>query len=141
MAQALAYLHHYKIVHLDIKSQNVLLTRSGLTMSMLAAVLVRLCCWQEFNRPEYCHPGRDGSAKVADVGLAQVAHDTYLTQVNSLGTFAYAAPELLAGDRCTTKADLWSFGVLIWELVTREPPQRGKLRDVRYRHSLQSVVL
>lgn len=51
---------------------------------------------------------REGRAKIADVGLSQVLQNTYLSQVDGLGTFAYAAPELLAGgSNCSTKADIW----------------------------------
>lgn len=47
------------------------------------------------------------------------------------GTFAWAAPELLMGGRCSDKVDIYSFGVVLWELATCERPQRGQLRDVR----------
>lgn len=47
------------------------------------------------------------------------------------GTFAWAAPELLMGGRCSDKVDMYSFGVVLWELATCERPQRGQLRDVR----------
>lgn len=53
----------------------------------------------------------------------------YLTRDNALGTFAWAAPELLLGDRCTEKVDMYSFGVVLWEIVTQELPIRGALRD------------
>ena len=53
----------------------------------------------------------------------------YLTRDNALGTFAWAAPELLLGDRCTEKVDIYSFGVVLWEIVTQEMPIRGALRD------------
>ena len=48
------------------------------------------------------------------------------------GTFAWAAPELLMGGRCSEKVDIFSFGVVLWELATCERPQRGAMRDVRY---------
>ena len=44
------------------------------------------------------------------------------------GTFAYAAPELLMGKACSEKADIFSLGVLLHELVTHEVPVRGQLR-------------
>ena len=47
------------------------------------------------------------------------------------GTLAYAAPELLWGERCSEKVDIYSFGVLLWELATAERPMRGQRRDVR----------
>ena len=49
------------------------------------------------------------------------------------GTFAYAAPELLLGQPCTEKADLFSLGVLLHELITHAVPVRGQMR---YAHLL-----
>ena len=56
---------------------------------------------------------------------------THISNLNGMGTFAYAAPELLTGGKCSEVADIFSFGVLLWELVTGEMPRRGKLRDLR----------
>ena len=74
---------------------------------------------------------REGKAKIADVGLAQMVQTTHISNLNGMGTFAYAAPELLTGGKCNEVADIFSFGVLLWELVTGENPRRGKLRDLR----------
>lgn len=40
------------------------------------------------------------------------------------GTVAWMAPEALREDRCSEKVDVWSFGIVLWELLTREPPFR-----------------
>ncbi|GAB4814981.1 hypothetical protein N2152v2_002027 [Parachlorella kessleri] len=48
-----------------------------------------------------------------------------------IGTFNWCAPEILVGDGCNAKADIYSYGVLLWEMITGEPPQRGMLRDPR----------
>lgn len=45
------------------------------------------------------------------------------------GTFAYAAPELLLGHSCTSKVDVYSFGVCLWEICTGRVPTRGRLED------------
>ena len=74
---------------------------------------------------------REGKAKIADVGLAQMVQTTHISNLHGMGTFAYAAPELLTGGKCNEVADIFSYGVLLWELVTAENPRRGKLRDVR----------
>lgn len=68
---------------------------------------------------------------MADVGLAHVVHASHIAELDALGTFAYAAPELVNGDKCNEKADIWSFGVLLHELITTEIPRRGKLRELR----------
>ena len=65
------------------------------------------------------------------MGLAHYVATAHIGTLDALGTLAYAAPELLAGSRCNEKADIWSFGVLLHEMVTGEPPQRGKLRELR----------
>lgn len=38
---------------------------------------------------------------------------------------------LLAVCRCNEKADIFSYGIVLWEIITQETPQRGTLRDIR----------
>ena len=47
------------------------------------------------------------------------------------GTFAWAAPEVLAGRACTEKADIFSYGVVLWEVCTGDAPVRGGMRALR----------
>eukprot|EP00891_Asterochloris_glomerata_P007989 jgi/Astpho2/7989/Aster-x1474 len=97
----LIYLHSHNVVHLDLKTRNILLG------------------------------GDHSRAKLADVGLSRVVTSTLTSSSSSrhpMGTFAYTAPEVLLGERCTPAADLWSFGVVLWEVVTKEVPLRGQLR-------------
>ena len=47
-------------------------------------------------------------------------------------TFAYIAPEILTGQRCTAKVDIFSLGTVLWEVVTGEQPSRGRNRAIRY---------
>jgi serine/threonine protein kinase len=70
------YLHSKRIIHMDLKASNILLTG-------------------------------DGTAKVADVGLAAMLNKTYATDVNGMGTFSWAAPELLLGTRVSEMADMY----------------------------------
>lgn len=99
VARGLHYLHHKRVVHLDLKSANILLSRHG-------------------------------SAKIGDIGMARVLNRDYLTVLSGLGTFAWSAPEVLAGRRCTEKVDIYSFGIVLWEICTGEVPVRGDLRPL-----------
>ncbi|KAL4431038.1 hypothetical protein ABPG75_006294 [Micractinium tetrahymenae] len=99
IAKALNYLHSKGIVHMDIKSSNVLLTASG-------------------------------TAKLADVAFSRLQQGTFLSDLPLVGTFAWVAPEILMGGRnCTAAVDIYSFGVVLWEIITGERPQRGRLRS------------
>lgn len=51
---------------------------------------------------------RDFTAKLADVGLARILHDDVLSTRREVGTFAWAAPEVLLGQRITEAADIYS---------------------------------
>ncbi|KAK9830820.1 hypothetical protein WJX74_008589 [Apatococcus lobatus] len=98
VAKGLHHLHSRNLIHLDLKSSNILL--------------------------------RQGTAKIADVGFAKILSQSVHSQQVIGGTWAWAAPEVLLGRHSTTQADIYSFGVVMWELVTGESPVRGKARDV-----------
>ncbi|KAI7837018.1 hypothetical protein COHA_009096 [Chlorella ohadii] len=98
IAKGLVFLHSRRVVHFDLKSPNILLTR-------------------------------DGTAKIADVGMAKIMNQDYVTGVVS--TLAWSAPEMLWGAKCTERADVYSFGIVLWEICSGEAPERGRLRDLR----------
>ncbi|KAL9153627.1 hypothetical protein ABFS82_10G061800 [Erythranthe guttata] len=91
VARGLEYLHnlaHQSFIHRDLKSSNILL-------------------------------GDDFRAKVSDFGLVKLAPDGEKSVVTRLaGTFGYLAPEYAVMGKITTKADVFSFGVVLMELLT-----------------------
>ncbi|KAG6764114.1 hypothetical protein POTOM_031572 [Populus tomentosa] len=94
-ARGLAYLHedcHPRIIHRDIKSSNILLDINF-------------------------------EAKVSDFGLAKLALDTN-THVTTrvMGTFGYMAPEYASSGKLTDKSDVFSYGVVLLELITGRKP-------------------
>lgn len=99
LAKALVYLHGQKrpIVHLDVKSSNVLL---DLTKQ---------------------------HAKLADFGLAQALDDSqcqiYLDGIK--GTPAWMAPEIITKKPVTMSADVYSFGLVLWEMLSGLKPYEG----------------
>jgi hypothetical protein len=100
VARGLVYLHSRRIVHMDIKSANILLSR-------------------------------EGHAKIADVGMAKVIAKEFSAVSGNYGTLAWSAPEMLLGTRCTDKADIYGFGVVLWEICSQQQPMRGQLRDIK----------
>jgi hypothetical protein len=96
IARGLTALHAVNVIHRDLKSKNVLLT-------------------------DTC------SAKIGDVGIAAVHSQGFLTASagSVMGTLAWSAPELILGERCTEKVDMYSLGIVLWEIVTGDMPRRG----------------
>ena len=69
---------------------------------------------------------KEGTVKVVDFGIARVL-EASKTQTGALiGTFSYMAPELFHGERATERSDIWSFGVLLYELLAYKPPFSGQ---------------
>ncbi|DBA87503.1 TPA: protein kinase activity protein [Trebouxia sp. C0004] len=110
--RGLVFLHSNKVVHADLKAKNVLLTQNA------------------------------GTAKIADVGLARIMQHTMSNTATGdpAGTFAYAAPEMLMGEKWDDKADVYSLGVLLWEIITSDVPERGRMRPVKVPEECPEVV-
>ncbi|CAG7882148.1 unnamed protein product [Brassica rapa] len=65
---------------------------------------------------------RNLTVKVADFGLSRVKHETYLTTKSGKGTPQWMAPEVLRNESADEKSDIYSFGVVLWELATEKIP-------------------
>ena len=68
----------------------------------------------------------DNVAKIADVGIAKSKMQSDMTAQRGF-TIAWAAPEVVYRRRATEKIDIWSFGIILWEVVTGKVPQPGQL--------------
>lgn len=88
---ALKHVHDRKILHRDLKSQNIFLTKNGII-------------------------------KLGDFGIARVLSDTRSKAKTVVGTPYYLSPEIIKSEPYSFKSDIWSLGVLLYEMCALQPP-------------------
>ena len=69
---------------------------------------------------------QEGVVKVVDFGIARVLEASKTQTGTLIGTFSYMAPELFHGEHATERSDIWSFGVLLYELLSYTQPFSGQ---------------
>ncbi|TKV93737.1 hypothetical protein SEVIR_9G245700v4 [Setaria viridis] len=65
------------------------------------------------------------TVKVCDFGLSRLKHSTFLSSKSTAGTPEWMAPEVLRNEQSNEKCDVYSFGVILWELATLRTPWQG----------------
>jgi serine/threonine protein kinase len=96
LAEGLAHAHRKGIIHRDIKTDNIMLTE-------------------------------DGKLKITDFGLAKLKGGVHITRSGStVGTAAYMSPEQIRAGEIDNRSDLFSAGVVLYELATGRLPFRGE---------------
>ena len=95
VAEGLAYAHQHGVVHRDVKPANIMILQTGM-------------------------------AKITDFGIARMRMAEVRTQTGVvLGSPRYMAPEQVAGKRAEPRSDVFSLGVILYEMLTGKPPFTG----------------
>ena len=110
LTDGLAHAHEAYIIHRDIKPQNIMIEDNGLV-------------------------------KITDFGIAMALNSTQLTQTNSvMGSVHYLPPEQANGKGSTVKSDIYSLGILMYELLTGSVPfKRDTAVEIALKHMKEKI--
>lgn len=112
IAAALDYAHAKGVIHRDLKPANILI-RSAYDGASVTPLLV-------------------------DFGVAKLSDGASLTGTGAVGTINYMAPEQIqSSKRVTHKADIYAFGIILFEMLAGEPPFKGDLGQILFAHLQQ----
>lgn len=117
--------------------KNLIKKRGGLTLPEVIDIMVQLtngisCAHESYIihrdiKPQNIMILDDGRVKITDFGIAQTLNSSDLTQTNSvMGSVHYLPPEQANGGVSTIKSDIYSLGILMYELITGRVPFRGE---------------
>ncbi|CAF1128000.1 unnamed protein product [Adineta steineri] len=107
IADGMKYLHEEAcehIIHRDLKCSNILIL-------------------EQINDVHDDNDLLEKTLKITDFGLARIQLQS--SSMSAAGTFAWMSPECIRNSEYSTKSDVWSFGVLLWECLTGELPYKG----------------
>ena len=109
VAQGLAYAHEFGVVHRDVKPSNIMIVR-------------------------------DGHVKITDFGIARMASAAVRTQTGMvLGSPKYMSPEQVVGKQTDQRSDIFSLGVMLYEMLTGQAPFAGENINAIMYQTLNSV--
>jgi hypothetical protein len=109
-AEALEYAHHRQIIHRDLKPANILITDQG-------------------------------QVKIADFGIAKMASlEATVSTMALAGTPSYMSPEQVTGGKLDGRSDLFSLGIILYEMLTGQRPFSGALPTVMFKTVYEEIV-